>query len=210
VESLRFDFGAGGELHLFGREMLREGVELSAAGLIRMPSEGSSPDTWFHDAGGSTVIRDEAGYRFSMASLVKLGACPGEPIAGEIVYEFEADVLSGPIEGAPNGDGQNSSEFSYGPDAHGGHVYFDLGGVLHVEVDGNEIVSGYLVIPGERLGTPTVYCVGGGSYSKREDSAFPFPRDAVYVMTDLSRLGAGASMAPAAGSLQGCYDFTNP
>ncbi|WP_437821380.1 hypothetical protein [Sorangium sp. So ce1078] len=95
VESLRFDFGAGGELHLFGREMLREGVELNAAGLIRMPSEGPSPDTWFHDAGGSTAIRDEAGYRFSMASLVRLGACPGEPIAGEIVYESEADVLSG-------------------------------------------------------------------------------------------------------------------
>lgn len=204
TESLHFEFGARGEMYLFGDDMLRENVEIAAAGLLRMPSEGPSPDAWFYDGAVSVITRSKFRYRFSMPSLVRLGTCPGAPIVGEISYDSGSGLLSGSLDELPIGDRSGLSSFMYGAHAHVANIYFDSGGVLYVDADGSEVVSGYLLVLGEGLGHPaTVYCIGGGSYTRGGDA--PFPLDGEYVMTDLSRLGVPAEMAAVASSLEGCY-----
>jgi hypothetical protein len=152
-----------------------------------------------------------------LASLRKLGVCPGAPVDAKLQISLNPDTtpssslpfqggmfLTGTVGGASFQAQWYGGNFGYswldpGTLPTGGE-FFEGGGFVEALPDGGRELSGILVMPAGSPDPGAVYCVG---------SSESLDGGAVTVLSDLSRLGTCADAPTLSGSLSVCATFDN-
>jgi hypothetical protein len=190
-------------------------------GLFRMPAPGPGAGAWFCAAEATASNGLTPGADFTLTSLSKLGACPGEPVDGVVNGCLGVQGSAGCEDGGDSSlvSTLAGATFSWADPARGVVAALGPGGRievltsipsdgtdgagsrLEIEFDGvpanggtGKVTGGVLLIGPGGPDPGGVYCVGGGTVG---DAA---PRR--FTLTGLSRLGA-CGAAPVGGSLAG-------
>jgi len=202
-----FTFETYGHLALFAEgDLEAPGASAGATAILRMPTEGPHAGEWFCAGQGTSVTMGDPQKTFTLGSLVRLGACPGTPVAGEIDGCFGGDLLFCPkgtkltssLDGAPFDWTSAVKGWGGAPGYY--QIFLDNGGLLVLDIELDTVLGGYLFIAPGSPDAGAVYCFGGGSLQPGGQGAIKF------TLTGLSRLGTCADATPVGGELSGCSE----
>ena len=197
-------FKTRGDVLLTGESNFTEGAAVGATGIFRMPAEGPSPGVVFCAGAGSSVTAGAGQKTFALASLGKLGACPGTPVSGQVTACLgdssciTGNSLKGTIDAG-------SFDWSAAVTGWGGaidiyQVYLNNGGVLVLDISLDTVLGGLLFMEPQGPAPGAVYCIGAGALQP----GGPQPNAIQITASDLSRLGACGEASPASGAVNGC------
>jgi hypothetical protein len=180
------------------------------SGWLRLPIGSSS--SAIQCATASVTRFDELSFDFHTTSVSELGACPGDPVAGEVTAcAGPSDFCGGPSEivsslaeaefiepfGTYNTVGNTLEEYlplkyiKVGPD----HLIT----TIEIWLEGGEVAEGFVTIPsGPDEGA--IYCVGSGSTVTPDSTG----AHAKLSLKNLTRLGKCGPTGASSGSLSGC------
>jgi hypothetical protein len=198
-------FQTRGDVALFGEADFTEGVAVAATGFFRMPEEGPDAGAVFCAGAGSSMTRGPE-KRFELASLARLGACPGEPVDGQITACLgDSSCITGNTFEGTLGD--VSFDWSAAITGWGGvidiyQVRLDNGGFVVLDIVQDTILGGLLFLAPDGPDAGAVYCVGAGSMQP----GGPAPNAISFSASGLSRLGTCADATPVGGALSGCTE----
>jgi hypothetical protein len=199
-----FFFGDRGQMALFAESSLEEPLaSAEATGLLRMPGGDPRGGEWFCAGGGSRVSLG-APRTFALASLARLGPCPGAPVEGEVVGCF-----GGQLGFCPAGPSLRSTlrgaEFDWTSAVTGTggmpglyEIFLDNGGLLTLDIDLDTVLGGLLFIAPGSPDEGALYCFSGGFLEPGGQGAIKF------TLGGLSRLGTCADAKPVDGAIAGC------
>jgi hypothetical protein len=196
-------FKTRGEVALFGESDFADGVAVGATGFFRMPEQGPSSGVVLCAGPGSSMTSGSQ-KRFELASLAKLGPCPGAPVSGEITACLgDSSCVSGNSFAGTLGD--LSFDWSDAITGWGGfieiyQVRFNNGGFVVLDITQDTIHGGLLFMPPGGPDAGAVYCLGPGSMQP----GGPAPNAISFNAGGLSRLGSCAEATAVDGTVSGC------
>jgi hypothetical protein len=183
----------------------------SAVATIQPTPVASGPLSGICDAGDPvvtfTLVEENSLFHLNvttrLASLRRLGVCPGAPVDAKLSLSFDPNTPSILLTGTVGGTSfqANFYEPIFGSSSVPGASpaqagFFKGGGLLQQPPDAS--LPAILVMPAGSPDPGAVYCVGG--YEDLDGGA-------VTVLTNLSRIGTCADAPPLSGSLSICIAF---
>ncbi|MEJ7735398.1 MAG: hypothetical protein WKG00_40205 [Polyangiaceae bacterium] len=212
VGGAEISFGEWGALYLLGPGALPSGDPEAVTAVLRMPDDSSDPGAWYCGGEGTAVqlgTRDLEPLAV-LQDLSSLGACPGEPVAGEVDLCFLDETCGAPgmasaLDGATfevpiDGFIGVGSDID-GPEAEisttllggGGFVRLQATGVDPAAPEGVPQTSplgiGWFLVPAGQPDAGAIYCIGAGStFAYRNEAGFVTPLSAK--LNGVTRVGA--------------------
>jgi hypothetical protein len=211
IGGAEISFGDWGALYLLGPGAEPTGEPEAVTAVLRMPESSAQPGAWYCGGQGSAA---QLGTRdleplVVLRDLSSLGACPGDPVAGEVDICFLDESCGAPAMAS----GLDGATFEVpidgfigiggdidGPEADISTTLFGGGGFVRLQATAvdpgapegvpqtSPLGIGWFLVPVGQPDAGAVYCIGAGStFAYRIEAGFVTPLSAN--LTSVTRLG---------------------